>query len=211
MAHREVDLDERGLAYVLEHLRGVNILCEGLARAVEASRGRVFTLIPAQSDVTAVYDFGRGGLLAENFEFSRAVSLGPGQGSLMPVASLLNLRASMTLEALTAHRGAVCLCDDFNPKWPEEADLASTTVFGVGKETYHLLTAQSGFDTIADTLGWTDTVWHGVAAICTKALNMPPCREVTEADLLACASSVTEMSCTAYDREGFVVWRLSDR
>ena len=207
MTLREIDLDRRGLDYVLDHLRGVNTLCDALARVVEQHTGRVFTVAPMDADLARIHAFGAGGLLAENRDLSRAIALEPGQGSLMPVASQLDVRAERIVESLEAHPDSVCICDDFNPTWPGGVSLDCETAFGVGAETYHLLTLTEGFEVIANTLGWADTVWHGVAAVCRQGLNVPASREVIGPELQACAASVIELSCTAYDREGFVVWR----
>ena len=209
MTLKRVDLGDRGLEYVLEHLRGVNRLCEGLAEAVAAGQGQVFTLVPTGVDESAVFNLTSGGLLAENRDFSRAIPLADGQGSLTPVASLLETRARMTLEALNAHPGAICICDDFNPRWSDQTARENPFAFGVSSETYHLLTARNDVAEVTLVLGACDTVWHGVAAVCLTGLSPLPGRETSPNALAACAASVVELSCTAYDREGFVVWRRS--
>ena len=206
MAHRRIDLDDRGRDYVLEHLRNVNYLCRQLAAVVERVDGRTYTLVPDDADVAHIYDFERGGLLRENLDPSRAIYLGPGQGVLMPVADLASLRGGLILQTLNAHPGGVCLCDDVNPTWNSAVALSTPDAFGVGDETYHLLTAASGLETIVDTISFTDAVWHGVAAICRSGLQPSPDRSVEPEALAECAQSVVQLSCTAYDREGFVVW-----
>ncbi len=209
MAYREVKLDERGLDFVLGHLRGANRLCDGLSRAVETASGHVFTAVPDDAKADHIYDFEIGGLLPENLDMSRGVH--HGLGSLMQVADLAVLRANLILETLSAYPEAVCLCDDFNPRWSEGIARSTPNAFGVGDETYHLLTAQSGIEVIANTLRFTDTVWHGVAAICLQHLHRPPSRKVEPEALADCALSVVELTCTAYDREGFIGWRRYDR
>jgi hypothetical protein len=104
-------------------------------------------------------------------------------------------------------KGSLCLCDDFNPRWSEQTARANHDAFGVDEETtYHLLTAQSGLEAIADRLRFTDTVWHGAAAVCLKRLHLPLDRNVDPDALADCALSVVELTCTACDREGFVAW-----
>ena len=209
MSLKRVDLGDRGLGYVLQHLRGVNRLCEGLAEAVAVGKGEVFTLVPAEMDESVVFNLTSGGLLAKNRDRSRAIPLADGQGFMTPVASLVEMRARMTLETLNAHPGAICICDDFNPHWSDQTARQNPFAFGVGAETYHLLTARNGVDEVALVFGVTDTVWHGVAAVCLTELSPLPGREASADALAACAASVVELSCTAYDREGFVVWRRS--
>lgn len=88
MAYRQVDLDRRGLDYVLRHLRGVNRLCDGLVRVVETVQGQVFTILPDDTHADRIYDFERGGMLRENLDMARAIPIGDGQGVLAPVADL---------------------------------------------------------------------------------------------------------------------------
>jgi hypothetical protein len=204
---REVELDKRGLEYVVDHLRGVNALCTTLLSVVEGTRGRVFTMLPDDADDVRAHDFASGGLLKANRDFSRAISLGPGRGSLMAVVDLAEVRAGLILDGLAANPGSVCLCDDYNPRWSDAIAREPSTAFGVGDETYHLLTTASGLGAITDTLRMTDTVWHSVAAVCLGGLRIPSDRSVDVGDLERCAVSVVEITCTAYDREGFVAWR----
>ncbi len=107
------------------------------------------------------------------------------------------------------HPAEIFLCDDFNPRWSEELERSSAGAFGVGEETYHLLTARSGFEVVVDTLRFPDTVWHGVAAVCGQPIDFPPDRNVDPDALADCARSVMLLTCTAYDRESFVGWRLT--
>ena len=210
MTLQRIELGEPGRAYVLEHLRGVNILCEALASTVDAVQGDVFTWIPTDANPAQAYEFKRGGLLTENLDISRRVQLESGKGSMLAVNTLVEERASATLEALKANAGSVCICDDINPVWGSKIALACPAAVGVGQETYHLLSAESGLDVIANTLSWTDTVWHGVAAVCRAGLKVSQDRTAAAKDLATCAASVIELTCTAYDREGFVVWRRSE-
>jgi len=204
---RKVELDHRGHDYVVNHLRDVNGLCDALAEVVQNEGGRVFTFVPHDVTEDRIYAFERGGLLRENFNFSNGAPLGPGQGFLVPVADLADIRANVIMEELNAHRGAICLCDDFNPRWSEDVARSTADTFGVGEETYHLLTPTSGIDAIAQTLRFTDTIWHGTAAVCAAKLEISPQRTASKSALSACARTVLQLTCTAYRREGFVVWR----
>jgi hypothetical protein len=73
-------LDERGLKFVLDHLRGVNVMCAALLDLAETRAGEVFTCAPPEVPDDQLYAFHQGGLLPINRDFSRAVSLGPGLG-----------------------------------------------------------------------------------------------------------------------------------
>jgi hypothetical protein len=203
----EIDLDERGFNYLLQHLRGVNPFCDELALLVEQMSGRVFTVAPVGTATERAHNFRAGGLLSENLDYSKAFSLGPGKGMLMPVVSLTHMRAKITLEALEKYPGSICICDDFNPEWSEKIAKTYPTAFGVGLQTYHLLTKENGADGIGRIFQDADTIWHGASAVCVQGLSTGPARDVSEELLRASAASAVEITSTAYDREGFVVWR----
>jgi hypothetical protein len=202
---QKFDLDERGVAYVRQHLSDVNILSYALLEVVEREPGRVWTLAPAGVTPDRLHDFERGGLLAANLDFSRAVAVPEGR-IMMAVESLHLERAERILNQLRATPGSVCIIDDFNPTWGDGVYEPEPSAFGVGTEVYHLITGQETVDEVADVLSWGDTIWHGAAALCR------PVGQVTRASLsdvealVACARTAVEICCTAYDREGFVVW-----
>jgi hypothetical protein len=206
-SYEKIALDERGLAFILDHLRGVNPFCDQLAAVVEQKSGQVFTLLPLGTGSVRTYGFQAGGILAENLDYSRAISIGPGKGALMPVSSLRSLRAQLTLEALEYHPGSICICDDFNPEWSERVAAHYPSAFGVGLKTYHLLTKEDGVEDIARVLGEADALWHGASAVCLRGLTANGPRVVSEETLAASAASAMQITCTAYDREGFVVWQ----
>ncbi|NEX94906.1 hypothetical protein [Caulobacter sp. 17J65-9] len=201
-----VVLDSRGAAYVRDHLAGVNTLCTELGRVVEGARGEVFTIAPKGAAAERLYAFESGGLLLSNLDFSRATPVAGG-GSLMAVDTLVEARAERIMQCLKQHAGSVCVIDDYNPRWGDPLYKKEATAFGVGEEVYHLITGSESLDEIADTLALGDTIWHGVAAVCQ------PAEPVSKSDLSSpdalrrLARSVIELSCTAYDREGFVNWR----
>jgi len=56
------------------------------------------------------------------------------------------------------------------------------------------LTERSGLDAIVDTLRFTDTVWHGVAAVRLKHLHLSPDRNVDPDALSDSALSVVELT-----------------
>jgi hypothetical protein len=183
---RQIALDDRGLDYVREHLDGVNAFCSELLAVVEQVPGETFTFAPLNVMGERVYRFTEGGL---------------------PSGSLLELRAERILELLDTDADACCIVDDFNPRWGDPCLEDSPTAFGVGEEVYHLLTAESGLELIATVIGEADTIWHGVAAVCTPPPSDQTGAQSTLEALRTCAKSVLEITCTAYDGEGFVVWK----
>ncbi|NEX92280.1 hypothetical protein [Caulobacter sp. 17J65-9] len=203
-------LDQRGEACVREHLTGVNTLCTELLSVFESARGEVFTYAPTAVAGDWLYAFETGGMIAANRDLSRAIPV-EGRGLLMPVETLIEARAEHILQRLKELPGGVCVIDDYNPRWGDPLHGGEATAFGVGEEVYHLVTAASGFDQIADVLGWGDTIWHGAAAIC-RPDHEPTRAELSSPEgLRALARTAVEISCTAYDREGFVNWRRIDR
>jgi hypothetical protein len=183
---REVGLDDRGLDYLREHLEGVNTFCSELLAVVDRTPGETFTFAPADLRGERLYRFGEPGL---------------------PARALAELRAERILELLDADADACCIVDDFDARWGDAKLEDSPTAFGVGEEVYHLLTAESGAELIAEVIGQAGRAWHGVAAVCTPPPSDRPGEQSTLEALRTCARSVIEISCTAYDGEGFVAWR----
>jgi len=184
---RKVALDERGLDYVREHLSGVNLFCSALLAVIEQVPGETFTFMPLNVRGERAYRFAEGGL-----------GLGHAAAAV---------RAERIVNLLDEDADACCIIDDFDRRWGDRGLEDSPTAFGVGDEVYHLLGADSRIDQIAETLLAGDCGWHGVAAVCVPAPIETADDTSALAALGACARTVIELSCTAYDGEGFVVWR----
>ena len=202
----EVDLGVRGLGYVLRHLRGVNLFCDELALLLDRTEGRVFTLVPAPTQEASIFNFESGGLLPENLDPARRIPA-PGGGYWVPVTSLVDERARRTVAQLSRTSDGCCIIDDFNPRWSEPLAREAAMAFGVGEEVYHLFDATAEAEAVAEVLSYTDTVWHGAAAVCGSIIDVAEDRRVSELSLRNCAATALEITCTAYDREGFVIWR----
>jgi hypothetical protein len=77
--------------------------------------------------------------------------------------------------------------------------------FACGDEADHLLTADMTQEAVADVLGHSGWLTV-VAALCARAPNVADNR-ASSGEIVACAETVLEVTCTAYDNEGFVRWR----
>lgn len=182
-----VELDARGLEYVREQITGVNTLCTALLDIVATEQGKVFTLVPAGTPPERLHRFTEGGLLsAESLILEQAAYL-----------------ASMVREAPEA----ACIVDDFEPSWIGGDYHDDGQAFGVEDEVYRLLTGDDPPEAFINALKQSNNGWHGVAAVCAQAPVLEEDRASTAASLQAAAYSVAAITCTAYDGEGFVVWR----
>jgi hypothetical protein len=148
--------------------------------------------------------FDQGGLLPE--DLSQAVRL-PGGSTLVPIPSMIAQQVSLLKDALAVGTGAVCIIDDFNPRWSELSGNPDSTSFGVGEEVYHLLAQNHGDEAFADAIRSGNTIWHGVSAVCALSPELDGARMCSAGELQRCALSVLLLTCTAYDSEGFVAWR----
>lgn len=199
---RRFDLDARALAYIGAQLHGLNTFCTALESAVAAG-GEVFTFAPSETPLERLSSFEAGGLLREG----PRMFLEDGS-SLAAVSNLKQEQAQCLWEQLDP---AVCISDDFNPRWsdvqtrPYFSDMPHA--FGVGEEVYHLVRRCDGVQTIRKALQKSDTIWHGVTAVCERAPQVGADRTSSVAELQAAAASAIVITCTAYDGEGFVVWR----
>ena len=183
---RQIALDDRGLDYVREQLQGVNTFCSELLEVIDQVPGETFTYAPLNVLGERAYRFTEPGLPAEE---------------------LAELRAEQIMNLLDEDADACCIVDDVDGVWGDPELEDSPTAFGVGEEVYHLLTADDGYEAVLGVIEATASVWHGVAAVSTP----PPSEEGAQASaldaLIRCARSVIEISCLAYDGQGFVVWR----
>lgn len=189
-----IDLGQRGMDYVREHLTGVNPFCTALAAAVDAAPGRVLVLPPPGVDLERLYRFSEGGLLPSKDEAARF------DAKIEQAAYLVSL--------LRAAPESVCIVDDFEPSWSEAiAEGVAQHAFGVDDGVYHRFTAEDRPDEIAATLASADTLWHGVAAICVEDIAMDEESEASVEALQQAGASAIAITCTAYEGEGFVIWR----
>jgi hypothetical protein len=200
------DLGDAGLAYVREHLSDTNVFCAALLQAVIVEPGEVFTLAPHGTPEERLRQFDRGGLLLENMEGAGAVSL-PDGSTLVPVISLIGQQTKLLHEAMAVAPGAICIVDDFNPRWSDQTSSLGPTAFGVGEEVYHLITTDHDEEDIVEVVSNGNTIWHGVAAVCRVSLTLDRSRASSLSELEQCAASALLITCTAYDGEGFVAWR----
>jgi|GEM_PF-5186975 len=176
-------LDHRGLAYVRAHLANANPFCDALLAVVEAVPGEVFTVAPAGTSGFRLYGFEAGGWLP-------------------PVEGLGGPRAEQVMRSLREHPGAVCIVDDVGGAFDPEI----ATSFEAGGDAYFLLEARSARIEVEGALMLGDAGWHGVAALCAPPRTSRTALASPGA-LVACAATVIELTCTAYDGEGFVGWR----
>lgn len=200
------DLGEAGRTYIRGHLGDTNILCAALLEAFETHPGDVFTLAPVGTAADRLAEFEHGGLLPENLTGADAVAL-PDGSTLVPVTSLIEEQVKLLRDTITAVSGTVCIVDDFNPRWSDEASCLGATAFGVGEEVYHLLTVDHGEGDFLTAVSNGNCIWHGVTAVCRASPKLDQERESTPFELQQCATSALLVTCTAYDGEGFVAWR----
>jgi hypothetical protein len=176
-----------------------------LLETVNSAPGEVFTFAPVGTPQERLSEFRSGGLLPENLTRSGAITL-PDGSTLVPVVSLLAEQAKLLRETMRATGAAACIVDDYCPRWSESPDSGPNS-FGVDDAVYHLLGADDGEEAFRQAVRCGDYIWHGVAAVCREVPDVDDKRVSTAADLERCAASALLITCTAYDAEGFVVWR----
>ena len=184
-ALNRVVLDDRAAIFVQAHLSGVNAFCSALLESVALEPGEYFTFAPRGTPRERLYLFDAGGLASD--------------------ADMLRLdQASLLRGAL---EGGFCIIDDFDLAWGEPGSDDAADAFGMEDEVYHLLTEDDDVQTFADVLTASSLSWHGVAAACSAAPGLDETRTTNLDSLTEAASTVTFITCAAYDGEGFVAWR----
>lgn len=196
-------LDERGAAYIREHLGDLTTYCSALRSRVMTQAGNPFTLAPTGTPMERLHRFYEGGLLQSNLDEGRLIKAEGGW--LMPVDDLKTEQAKLIVRLLSEHAASSCMVDDFNPEWGDprrQYDLGETA-FGVGQEVYHWFDTRHDQTAISATLRDADTVWHGVSSV---ALCPAPETSPGRDWLLKHANTAVTIFCSAYDGEGFVGW-----
>ncbi len=188
-----IELDRRATDYVREQLTGVNAFCTALLAVVEHEPGQVFTLAPFGVPPERLHRFTEGGLLAANVDPS--------------IESLKIEQAAYLLSMLRVTPESVCIVDDFDASWDGAQGEADGYAFGSGDEMYRLFDADAPPTAIVEALQAGDTIWHGIAAICAQAPELDEDNNSEIQSLQEAAVSVVALTCTAYDGEGFIVWR----
>ena len=196
------ELGQAGINYVREHLTGVNVFCTALLAAVEAAPGKAMTLAPPGATPARLKRFAEGGLRTG---LPRLVRDENDDAD----ASLKVEQAAYLISVLRTAPDGACIVDDFEPSWDIALSDEDPHAFGVGDEVYRLFTADDAPAAIVRALVKGDNGWHGVAAVCDAPPELNDDRECTEVALQGAALSVIALTCTAYDGEGFVIWRRS--
>jgi hypothetical protein len=211
------EFDGRGAAYLRTRLTEVaewggtlHVLSTALDVQLASALGRTWTLAPSETSPDHLYQFQRGGLLPENLDLSRAADVG--DGSMMAIHSLKDEERVFLRNLLNEQTGSVCLIVDPLLKRgdPSITDFYATTAIYAADQVFHVVDATTDEETLACSLT-AAPFWMDLRMV----TGLPPeCRlhrEVANSDLVASASAVTAISCSAYDGEGFVVWqRASD-
>jgi hypothetical protein len=198
-------LDTAGWEFVRQHLGDTNVFCAALLKTINSVAGEVFTLAPPSTSADRLSHFDWGGLLPENLTRDNAVTL-PDGSTLVPVVSLMNDQARLLRQTVISIGSAVCIVDDYNPRWSDQVRLGPNA-FGVGEEVYHLLRGDDDEEAFCEALRYGNVIWHGVAAVCGTAPSLDSARASTAAELERCAAEARLVTCSAYDGEGFVAWR----
>jgi hypothetical protein len=183
---RQIALDDRGLDFLRGQLEGVNAFCSELLAVVDEVPGDVFTYAPLAVLGERAYRFEEPGL---------------------PAAELAELRAEQIQDLLDSDADACCIIDDVDAVWGDPALDDSPTAFGVGEEVFHWLTGEDGLAAVEETLATAASAWHGVAAVCTPPPSETDGAPSAQDALLRCARAAMEISCLAYDGDGFLVWK----
>lgn len=154
-------LDDRGMAYVIDHLTRVNAFSTGLLQTLKTYGGETFTVAPASTANDRLYEFSHGGLLPAG---SHSVWV-PGHGTFTPIPSLVAERVKRIRGALEERSGSVCIVDDYNPRRGDPDVASMPKAFFVGDEVYHLLGQSDDDETFSDVIRGADTIWHGCGRV----------------------------------------------
>lgn len=192
-----VRLDERARAYIQEQLDLETVFCKKLAEVVDLSKGDCFTLLPEKVETDRACDFGSG---------FRPVNRPP-RGGLVPVVSLIDRQSIEVENFLKSSSRAITIIDDVAAEKSDPAIAGCKNCIFYGTEVCRVLMAPASRQGIREALASGNQIWHGLVALCCPEAELHPASLANPAILETCLASVREIHATAYDGEGFIIWR----
>lgn len=174
--------------------------CKTLRSVVNLTNGDFFTFLPHGIETERAYRFDVG---------FRDADATPerGGGNLLPVLSLKDYQATGIENFLNSTPHAICIVDDVSARMTDPGIQRKADVVALGDEVCYALTPARTQPDIRRALSFGDYLWHGLVALCAPLREITPA-SLTEAAILSeCLSSTRELHATAYDGEGFIVWR----
>ncbi len=195
------------MAYLRQHLKGVNTLCSTLSEILDA--GDIFTRAPPDTPPERLYAFESGGLLPENLNPTDVTRLEDGS-TLAPIIGLTDDQVALLYQTMQGAPGAILIVEDCVARWSEDREYVEPSAFGVDEEVYHLVPSGASPDDIDDVLRIANLPWHGIEAVCTTPLTLSAQRECGPDTLRRTALSAVLFTCSAYDGEGYLAWRKRD-
>lgn len=207
------DLDDRGVAHVRERLTdlcgysspSLEAFCLALRSVIDNEKSRVWTVAPPETRPERLYRFAEGGLLPENLDMSRAVDVGG--STMMAVESLREEEVARVCATLQKSPDLVGVIVDPMPRRgdPLGANYAQT-IFYVDDTLYHLIDGRTPYEAV-DLAMSASPFWSNLVVLSSSTPQIDAQRTTSEDELGRCAAAAVEIQCSAYDGEGFVVWR----
>jgi hypothetical protein len=210
---RRFDLDARGADYVrkrvndlTEYGEALKALCNPLDALIGTAPGQTWTLAPPNTPADQLYQFEWGGLLAENLDMSRAIDVGG--STMMAIESLQEEERALLLALMREETGRACILADPIPNRDDPCvdEYYTRAAAFLGDKMFHIVDAASEDDAVELAFA-ASPFWTDLHIVTTAPPKIDTERNVTAEALSRSASAAIAISCSAYDGEGFVIWR----
>ncbi|MDZ4691622.1 hypothetical protein [Terricaulis sp.] len=208
-----IDLGENGAAYIttrLSELRWyggpLETFCDALADLVRTKAGKVVTNLPIGLGHEQVHAFESGGVLPSNPDPSGILHL-PDGSAMLPIESVFDEEfARLRARLLSAPNLACVVVDPQSRRGDPCLDENWETMFYAGDGVYQLVTSATS-DELAERALNAAPHWADLIVLSSAPPKLSAERSVDPTDLKACAEAALEITCSAYDGEGYITWR----
>ncbi|HYD85121.1 MAG TPA: hypothetical protein VEA63_13745 [Opitutus sp.] len=166
----------------------------------------MFTIAPVGVGREQLYAFESGGFLPANPDPSRVTHLADGS-TMAPIESLFEEEFTRLRDQLSRIPNLVCVVVDPLPRRGDPCLHGyAETIFYAGDDVYHVIRSATS-EAAAERALSASPPWSSLNVLSTIAPTLDDNRHTELSELRKCAGAVVEMSCGAYDGEGYVNWR----
>jgi hypothetical protein len=183
-----------------------------LLELLDLREGVITTFLPSDIRQEQLYDFEAGGVLPIPHESTwRYITESSGKKSILtPIPRDDSFVLSLIREFLLSNQDHVCIIEEPLAKPSDPCMSRRTTPYMTfGNEVYHFLSGKVRDAEITEVVKWSYTIVSFLAILTTptQTIKLIDKREITAEELKSLATGTDKIIISAYDGEGYLVWR----
>lgn len=198
---------DKAIVYTREQLIFGNTLSKELLNVLDFEKGKFFTLLPDDADLTRIYEFPYGWILPQN-ETIEYINESGGKSSFSWTPTVKNEISSFISEKLRLKTNRVCIFEDV-VQLLSDPHIKFFHEYGLLyiNELYYLVNGKnSSQETIASAIGEANALWHLVFILTESDKSYAAGQEITLGEIKEFCKDTQLLIIGAYDGEGFVLW-----